>query len=274
MSDILHASPLGKSSQYETEYNPELLFPIPRREKQLKLGLNPEKLPFVGCDVWYAYELSWLNMAGKPLVYVGRFQLPCDSPNLIESKSFKLYLNAFNQSRYDSPAEVQEVMEKDLSQCAGSPVKVTLMTLTELENLGFSPAAGSNVDDMDVVIETYNYEPELLEKGEGAVSETINSHLLKSNCPVTGQPDWGSVIVEYKGEAIDHASFLKYICSFRNHQEFHEQCVERVFIDIHRRFQMEELTVYARYVRRGGLDINPWRSTHKSDADVIRLIRQ
>ena len=274
MSDILHDSPLGKTSLYETEYNPELLFPIPRREKQLELGLDPANLPFVGCDVWYAYELSWLNPVGKPLVFAGRFQLPCDSPNLIESKSFKLYLNAFNQSRFDSSEAVQEVMEKDLSQCAGAPVKVTLMTLEELEGLGFSAAPGMNVDALDIAIETYNYEPGLLQKGDGVVRETLNSHLLKSNCPVTGQPDWGSVVVQYKGESIDHASFLKYICSFRNHQEFHEQCVERVFTDIRSRFEMEALTVYARYVRRGGLDINPWRSTHKAGSDEIRLIRQ
>ncbi|MGI9277419.1 MAG: NADPH-dependent 7-cyano-7-deazaguanine reductase QueF [Endozoicomonas sp.] len=274
MSGILNDSPLGKTSQYETEYNPELLFPIPRREKQLELGLDPASLPFVGCDVWYAYELSWLNPVGKPLVFAGRFELPCDSPNLIESKSFKLYLNSFNQSRFGSSAAVQKVMEKDLSQCAGAPVKVTLMTLEELEELGFSAAPGFNVDALDVAIETYNYQPALLQKGKGSVSETLNSHLLKSNCPVTGQPDWGSVVVEYRGESIDHTSFLKYICSFRNHQEFHEQCVERVFTDIQSRFEMEELTVFARYVRRGGLDINPWRSTHKPGAGEIRLIRQ
>ena len=263
MSELVHASPLGKTSEYQAQYNPELLFPIPRKEKQLELGLDPENLPFVGSDVWYAYELSWLNSRGKPLAMVGRFELPCNSPSLIESKSFKLYLNSFNQSSFDSVRSVQKIMEKDLSASAGAPVSVKLMTVAEMEAFGFHSAPGTGVDDLDVDIDCYDYSPNLLQKAEGHCDETIHSHLLKSNCPVTGQPDWGTVVVQYKGEAIEHESFLRFICSFRGHQEFHEQCVERVFTEITARFQMEELTVYARYVRRGGLDINPWRSTYQ-----------
>ncbi|WP_317145690.1 NADPH-dependent 7-cyano-7-deazaguanine reductase QueF [Endozoicomonas sp. 8E] len=274
MSELVNASPLGKNSEYQAEYNPEVLFPIPRREKQLELGLDPDNLPFVGSDVWFGYELSWLDAKGKPLAMIGRFELPCQSPCLIESKSFKLYLNSFNQTQFDSVAQVQAVMEKDLSRAAGAPVRVKLMTIAEMEAFGFKPAPGTGVDELDVVIDCYDYTPDLLQKAEGIREETIHSHLLKSNCPVTGQPDWGTVVVQYKGEAISHESFLKFICSFRGHQEFHEQCVERVFTEIQARFKMQSLTVYARYVRRGGLDINPWRSTDQAGQDDGRLIRQ
>ncbi|KEQ13538.1 NADPH-dependent 7-cyano-7-deazaguanine reductase [Endozoicomonas montiporae] len=274
MANSVEMSQLGKTSLYETEYNPSILFPIPRKEKQEQLGLDPQNLPYVGCDVWYAYEISWLNGRGKPVAMVARFELPCDSPCLIESKSFKLYLNSFNQSRFESVSAARETMVKDLSDAAGAPVKVELMTVAEMEVFGFSKAPGTCVDELDVAIDTYMYQPDFLTKGDGKVEEAIHSNLLKSNCPVTGQPDWGTIVVEYKGEAINHESFLRYICSFREHQEFHEQCAERVFTDIQQRFQMDELTVYAQYVRRGGLDINPWRSTHHKETNRLRLVRQ
>ena len=274
MANTVELSQLGKTSLYETQYNPTILFPIPRKEKQEELGLDPENLPYVGCDVWYAYELSWLNAKGKPLSMIGRFVLPCNSPCLIESKSFKLYLNSFNQTSFDSVASVRETLVKDLSDAAGAVVGVELMTVAEMEVVGLKRASGTCVDDLDINVDTYTYQPDLLEKGQGQVNEVIHSNLLKSNCPVTGQPDWGTIVVEYKGEAISHAAFLKYICSFREHQEFHEQCVERVFTDITQRFVMKELTVYAQYVRRGGLDINPWRSTHQSHGRRQRFVRQ
>ncbi len=274
MSELLHKSPLGKNSQYETAYNPELLFPIPRSGKREELGIDPADIPFYGRDLWYGYELSWLNKQGKPVVRVARFELPCDSPHLIESKSFKLYLNSFNQSEFSDENQVCEILERDLSSCAGGPVKVTLMGIKQLEEFGFQPAPGICLDDLEVTVASYSYDPSLLQKGQGRTEEIINSHLLKSNCPVTGQPDWGTLVVEYKGETIDHSAFLQYICSFRDHQEFHEQCVERVFTDLKSRFDFEELTVYAQYLRRGGLDINPWRSTHNKLPEAIRLIRQ
>ncbi len=274
MSELVNASPLGKVSEYQSEYNPKLLFSIPRKEKQQELGLDPENLPFVGSDVWFAYELSWLNTKGKPLAMVGRFELPCNSANLIESKSFKLYLNSFNQSQFDSVEVVEALMIKDLSAAAEAVVGVRLMTIAEMEDFGFHHVEGVEVDQFDISIDCYDYSPDLLKKVEGQKEEVLISHLLKSNCPVTGQPDWGTVVVEYKGQAIDHESFLRFICSFRGHQEFHEQCVERVFTEIQARFQMEELTVYAHYVRRGGLDINPWRSTNQPEQKNIRLIRQ
>lgn len=274
MSNTVEQSQLGKASLYETQYNPSILFPIPRKGKQEELGLDPENLPYVGCDIWYAYEISWLNALGKPLAMIGRFELPCDSPNLIESKSFKLYLNSFNLTRFDDVTSARAAMEKDLSEGAGAPVKVELMTVAQMEAFGISKVPGVCVDDIAIAIDTYSYQPDFLEKGEGTKAEILHSNLLKSNCPVTGQPDWGTIVVEYRGEAINHASFLRYICSFRGHQEFHEQCAERIFTDIQRRFRMEELTVYAQYVRRGGLDINPWRSTHRAETNKLRLVRQ
>ncbi len=274
MNNVLDDSPLGKSSQYESRYNPKLLFPISRSEKREELGMDPDHLPFFGRDLWYGYELSWLNTSGKPVVRVARFELSCDSDFLIESKSFKLYLNSFNQTQFESDSVVRDVLEKDLGEIAQSQVSVELMSVEQSEVLGFESAPGTNVDELDVTVAAYNYDSSLLRKAEGRVSETINTHLLKSNCPVTGQPDWGTLVVSYSGEAVEHESFLRYICSFRNHQEFHEQCVERVFTDLQSHFELDELTVYAQYLRRGGLDINPWRSTTQIQPQAIRLIRQ
>ena len=274
MTDVVQASPLGKTSEYICEYTPELLFPIPRQGKRDELGIAYGQLPFAGRDLWYGYELSWLGPKGKPEVRVAQFELPCESECLIESKSFKLYLNSFNQSRFDNDSVVQALMTKDLSTAAQAPVTVTLFTLDEFEAKSLQKAPGINIDGLDVEIDNYGYAPEVLAPAGGKTSETINSHLLKSNCLVTGQPDWGSLVVSYTGDAIDHASLLKYICSFRQHQEFHEQCVERVFADLQQRFEIEELTVYAQYVRRGGLDINPWRSTTSELPEALRFVRQ
>ena len=275
MSDVLHASPLGKSSAYKSEYDPSLLFPIQRQEKRAELGIKESGLPFHGRDLWYGYELSWLNAAGKPMVRVAQFELPCHSPCLIESKSFKLYLNSFNQSRFDSAAEVERLLIQDLSAVAGAPVAVRLFTIDEFEALSFARTPGNNIDELEITVDCYQYAPSLLGAGTGkVVTETVNTHLLKSNCPVTGQPDWGTLVVSYRGEAIDHGALLKYVCSFRDHQEFHEQCVERVFVDLQKHYQLEELTVYAQYLRRGGLDINPWRSSKDIKPDALRFIRQ
>lgn len=283
MSDVLHASPLGKNSDYKSAYDPSLLFPIERRDKRKELGIDPDNLPFYGRDLWYGYELSWLNLSGKPVVRVARFELPCSSPCLIESKSFKLYLNSFNQSRFASAEQVADCIARDLSAAAKAPVAVRLYTIDEFEARAFEPAPGINIDEADVIVDCYRYDPTLLARtstgnksaaDDGLVSETLNTHLLKSNCPVTGQPDWGTLVVSYCGEQIDHASLLKYVCSFRDHQEFHEQCVERAFVDLQKHYRFKELTVYAQYLRRGGLDINPWRSTSDSKPGALRLIRQ
>ena len=269
-------SPLGKSSEYISTYTPSLLFPIPRTAKWAELGLTAETLPYRGVDFWNCYELSWLLPSGKPVVAIGEFCIPADSPNIIESKSFKLYLNSLNQTPFASQVEVVSTLEKDLSAAAGKPVGVRIRSLKDIEAEGIVPVPGACVDDLDVTVNSYDRpQPELLRCDESrVVEEALHSHLLKSNCPVTSQPDWGSVAVEYRGAALDHASFLAYIVSFRQHSDFHEQCVERIFMDLQRLLKPEKLTVYARYVRRGGLDINPYRSTEKLTLENGRLARQ
>lgn len=269
-------SPLGKSSEYVAQYAPELLFPIPRATKWAELGLTAGKLPYQGVDYWNCYELSWLTLSGKPVVAIGEFAIPADSPNIIESKSFKLYLNSLNQSAYASQAEVEQVMARDLSACAGATVAVRVRSLDTVASEGVAVLAGRCVDELEISVSDYAHpRPELLRCEAGkVVEETLYSHLLKSNCPVTGQPDWGTLVVEYRGPQLDAASLLAYVVSFRQHQDFHEQCVERVFLDLQRLLQPQSLTVYARYVRRGGLDINPYRSTAPISPDNRRLVRQ
>ncbi len=269
-------SPLGKSSDYVATYSPHLLFPIPRAPKWAELGLTAETLPYQGVDLWSCYELSWLLPSGKPVVAIGEFEIPADSPNIIESKSFKLYLNSLNQSVFESREALLELMSADLSAAAGKPVRVRLRTLDEVAAEGVATLPGRCIDELDVAIEHYDQpRPELLAcDAERVVEESLHSHLLKSNCPVTGQPDWGSVVVEYRGAALQLESLLAYLVSFRQHADFHEQCVERIFLDLQRLLQPEKLTVYARYVRRGGLDINPYRSTETLEVDNRRLVRQ
>lgn len=270
------ATPLGKATDYVSVYTPSLLSPIPRSESRQLLGITDESLPFKGMDVWTAYELSWLNAKGKPQVAVGRFSFPCTTASLVESKSFKLYLNSFNQTRFDSTKQVIETLESDLSLAAGGPVMVALMTLPAAVHNGLGHFAGENMDGLDVDVEDYQLNPGLLKVDAqvAVVRETLCSDLLKSNCPVTGQPDWGSVMVSYRGRPIDREGLLKYVISFREHGDFHENCVERMFVDIMEHCTPETLTVAARYTRRGGLDINPYRTNCGDEPPEVRLARQ
>ncbi|EIU7179434.1 NADPH-dependent 7-cyano-7-deazaguanine reductase QueF [Pseudomonas aeruginosa] len=269
-------SPLGKTSEYVSSYTPSLLFPISRTAKWAELGLSAETLPYRGVDIWNCYELSWLTPAGKPVVAIGEFSIPADSPNIIESKSFKLYLNSLNQSAFDSREALRAVLQKDLSAAAGAPVGVRLRSLDEVAEEGIGRLPGRCIDELDIAVDGYEQpHPELLRCDAGRiVEEQLYSHLLKSNCPVTGQPDWGTLVVDYRGPALDPASLLAYLVSFRQHQDFHEQCVERIFLDLQRLLQPQALSVYARYVRRGGLDINPYRSLAEVAPDNRRLVRQ
>jgi len=256
-------SPLGKSSAYQSEYAPELLFPIPRQQKRDELGLSGTgTLPFFGVDIWNAYELSWLNMRGKPQVAIATVTAPSDSPNIIESKSFKLYLNSFNQTRLAGTDALLALLRDDLSNGFGAPVHVTLTSPEDFGKIRMGELDGTLLDRLDVEIDSYSPAPQLLKANhdEAPVEETLVSHLLKSNCLVTGQPDWGTVQIRYVGPQIDQESLLKYLIGFREHNEFHEQCVERIFMDVLRQCQPSKLAVYARYTRRGGLDINPWRA--------------
>ncbi len=262
-------SPLGKTASYIDQYDPALLFPLPRAAKRQELGLGAQ-LPFFGADVWTAFELSWLNPRGKPQLALAHITVPCETPNIVESKSFKLYLNSFNNTRFADAAEVLARLRVDLSEAvwrgaAGpSTVGVRLLGPELFDQEPVRELDGLSLDRLDIACDRYSPAPDLLRTtpGEPPVTETLVSNLLKSNCLVTGQPDWGSVHIRYSGPQIDQAGLLQYLVSFRNHNEFHEQCVERIFMDIWRRCKPTRLTVYARYTRRGGLDINPLRTSH------------
>lgn len=275
MSRLLDSTPLGKTSEYISVYSPELLSPIPRAPARNDMGLTSAELPFDGADLWTAYEISWLNRAGKPLVALGYFAVPCESPCLIESKSLKLYLNSFNQSHFDDVDAVQKLIQADLSKAADAPVKVEL-ELLHLARQNIGNWTGEYIDHLDLEIDEYQHNPDLLRCASGGteVEESLYSHLLKSNCPVTGQPDWASLLVKYQGKAIDREALLRYIISFREHEGFHESCVEQIFMDIMERCGPRKLTVAARYTRRGGLDINPFRSNCADVPEDVRLLRQ
>lgn len=267
---------LGKVTEYATEYQPELLQGVPRSLNRNDLNLGTE-LPFKGVDLWTGYEVSWLNAKGKPIVAIAEFYVPITSPNLIESKSFKLYLNSFNQTKFADWSLVHTSMVTDLSNCAGQPVSVRLHDISEVSHFQVKALPGENIDGLDIEIENYQFDTSLLRtsKTDVPVHETLNSHLLKSNCLITNQPDWASVIIEYKGTQIDREALLKYLISFRMHNEFHEQCVERIYTDLMEHCKPDELSVYARYTRRGGLDINPFRSNiHDTIPFNIRINRQ
>lgn len=271
-------SPLGKTSSYNGIYTPSLLYPIPRQPIWQGLGVDPEKLPFHGVDVWNSYEVSWLSPSGKPEVAAVEFIFPVTAQSrIVESKSFKLYLNSFNQTVFRDRADVLRTLESDLSVTAQGPVLVRLVDMTRLQREALAQLPGECLDTLDIAIDRYDYAPELLALVSGGpwTKESVHSNLLKSNCPVTGQPDWASVLISYAGPAIDHASLLRYLVAFRQHADFHEQCVERIFLDLQRLLGTDaELTVYARYLRRGGLDINPWRSTQSEMPTNMRLARQ
>ena len=256
---LLSDSPLGKNSNYIDQYSPSLLYPLPRINKRQEINV-PDPLPFYGADHWNAYEISWLNAKGKPIVAMATLSVPCQSPCLIESKSMKLYFNSFNQTHFTDLADVTRRITQDLSHATGAKVDVNLIDINHCHPLTLSTPNGQCIDHLDVTIDTYQPAPELLRTDDKLTNEALYSNLLKSNCLVTGQPDWGSVEVHYSGRKIQPESLLRYLVSFRNHNEFHEQCVERIFMDISNTCQPQKLTVIARYTRRGGLDINPWRT--------------
>ncbi len=310
---ISSQAPLGRVSDYPTEYDPGLLFPIARAEARASLAFTPDRaaaqiqsgdrdhataaLPFSGVDLWNAYELSWLGPTGKPEVRAAQFRVPCESPAIIESKSLKLYLNSLNQHRFDSPAAARATIQTDLSKAAGAPVDVRLFTLAELGALGFPAQSDSrgpqdgvdragemqarSLDELAPVISDYTRNADLLRfanaaarAGGDASQASVYTDLFKSNCPVTGQPDWASVFIKYAGPAIDETGLLAYLISYRNEQDFHEHCVEQIFVDIKERCRPEKLTVYACFLRRGGIDINPFRSNFETAPEFLRGARQ
>ena len=278
-SGLLDGLTLGKATEYSNQYDASLLQGVPRSLNRDDLALDAEKLPFYGEDVWYGYEVSWLNNKGKPVVAVAEFTFPCDSENLIESKSFKLYLNSFNQTKFADKQTVIELLTRDLSQVAKADVKINLSPVDDCPALAINHQHATCIDELDVEITDYDYSPSLLANDTDSsevskTTETLVSHLLKSNCLITNQPDWASVYISYTGKPIAHEALLKYLISFREHNEFHEQCVERIFCDIKKHCDVEVLSVFARYTRRGGLDINPYRSSKPGPAPKTRTIRQ
>ena len=264
---------LGRSADYPRHYDPGLLYPIARSLGRNALPLG-DALPFIGLDRWHAYELSWLDPRGKPLVATATLTVPADSPNLIESKSLKLYLNSFNASRFDDAAAVRNRIAADLAQAAGAPVAVAFGVPTISDET--APDRALLIDTLELAIDDYGPpNPAHLHCDDDAVEETLRSQLLKSNCPVTGQPDWADVHIAYHGPRVDRAGLLRYLVSFRDHAEFHEQCVERIFVDLLARCRPRWLSVEARYTRRGGLDINPWRASPGMAAPMpLRAPRQ
>ncbi|MEC7840161.1 MAG: NADPH-dependent 7-cyano-7-deazaguanine reductase QueF [Chlamydiota bacterium] len=267
-------SELGKKSAYITTYSPSLLYPIARKANRNTIGV-PESLPFHGVDLWTAFELSWLNTKGKPVIAIADFAIPCTSEYIIESKSFKLYLNSFNQSKFSSIEEVQHIITKDVSAAVNEKADVKLYSVEEFSRHQIGSFEGTCIDNLDISTDTYTIAPSFLSsKNESIVEEKLCTHLLKSNCLVTHQPDWGSLYIHYKGKKINQEGLLKYIISFRSINEFGEQCIERIYMDLMRHCQPEKLTVYGRYTRRGGLDINPFRSNWEEPPQNTRLPRQ
>lgn len=271
----LSNSILGKNSAYKDKYDKTLLFKIPRSNNRNELRIDNNKLPFYGIDIWNAYELSWLNKKGKPCVAIGVFYVPVDSDNIVESKSFKLYLNSFNNYVVDSIKELEKIILEDLSDAVNAKVSGKLLPIdTRIE---FGKPNSINIDYLDIECEKYGPpDNNLIEYEDILVEEEINSNLLKSNCLVTGQPDWGTIIINYKGKKLKHESILKYLVSFRNYNEFAEQCAERIFMDIKKSINPEFLSIYIVYTRRGGIDICPYRSTDSNYTlpNNARLIRQ
>lgn len=263
--------PLGQATEYPEEYAPEVLFPVARSEARAALGLGAP-LPFSGADVWNAWELSWLDPSGKPVVATATLTVPADSPNLVESKSLKLYLGSLAMSRYASAAAVAALIREDLANATGSDVDVNIHVGTEVLPVDALP--GRCVDELGFANVRDDVDASLLSAGGEQAAECLHTHLLRSLCPVTGQPDLGSVLLRYEGPRIDPVSFLEYVVSFRRHNDFHEACVERMFVDVKRECRPDKLTVYARYTRRGGIDINPFRSDFETAIPNTRLWRQ
>ena len=270
-------SELGKKTDYDQTYNPERLYPIPRAGKRLEIGIDPNALPFYGFDCWNHYEVSWLNSKGKPMVAIAEIYYDCASPYIVESKSLKLYFNSFNNAKFDSIATVENTVKKDLEKIIDAEVIVSIHPLKQSQMITMQQTfSGKCIDDLDIECSQYMVNPNLLSTSKEEITEVLYSDLLKSNCLVTNQPDWGSVQISYSGPKINREGLLQYLVSFRNHNEFHEQCIERIFVDIMHICKPSELTVYGRYTRRGGLDINPYRSTKKTAGKNLnqRLIRQ
>lgn len=254
-----------------------LLKSIPRKKHRIKIKINHINLPFIGKDIWTLYEISWLNLHGVPQVAIAKIEFNSTTENIVESKSLKIYINSFNQIKFKNSTNLIKTFISDLNKCVLGEVSVKFFDLHEIEKIGISKFSGTCIDNKNISITSYNYNKLLLKnssKKKELVIESLYSNLFKSNCPITNQPDWASINIIYNGQKISHTALLKYLVSFRNHNEFHEECIERIFNDIQEICKPRKLSVYARYTRRGGIDINPWRSNIFFEPDFIRLSRQ
>jgi 7-cyano-7-deazaguanine reductase len=270
----LDRSPLGKATDYPDRYDPALLFPIARSAQREAIGISGA-LPFRGVDLWTAYEISWLDPQGKPQLAVGEFRVPADSPAIVESKSLKLYLGSFAQEALPGIEALGRRIAADLARVCGADVQVALTQAALFRGLAIEELPGESLDALDVAVDAYELAPEVLGAAEVGAEETLRSALFRTNCPVTGQPDYADVMVRYRGPRIDRTALLRYFVSYRKHAAFHETCVERIFVDLLERCRPQALTVYARFLRRGGIDINPFRSNVESaPSSAARTPRQ
>jgi 7-cyano-7-deazaguanine reductase len=270
---MLEESPLGKSTPYETKYNPQLLFSLPREEVRQKAEIFPP-LYFDGVDIWNSYELTWLNQKGKPEIAIAEIAIPALSPHVMESKSLKLYLASFSQTRFEKQDAVKQAIEKDISSLLGTSVSVRLVLPEEFSSIKYGQFEAICLDDQDVEIYSYSTNTTFLRTEEGRCQEVLLTNLFKSKCPVTGQPDYATVLIRYEGQKINHAGLLEYLISFRDYPCFHEACIEKIFTDLYSICRPEKLTVYGRFLRRGGIDINPFRSNYEKEPLNLHLPRQ
>lgn len=273
MADWKDITPLGKNTEYKTDYDPALLFPIPRINTRESLGYDTG-VPFTGYDQWTAYEISWLNANGKPCVAILKMEVPAESPFIVESKSLKLYFNSLNHTRFENAQKFLQTIQFDIENAVRASVRFSLLEPAQWPQLQLGMLPGESIDNEAVSPSDYTVNETLLSAGTEQVEESLYSHLLRSNCPVTNQPDWASVWIHYTGAKISRAGLLEYLISFRSHNEFHEQCVERIFRDIMQQCAPEKLTVYARFTRRGGIDINPFRTNENYKVEEWRQVRQ
>ena len=273
----MNKNPLGQNVDYGQKYSPDILFPIARSENRSRSGIDENTLPFSGYDLWNAYEFSWLNNKGKPQCAVLQIEVPAHSKNMVESKSLKLYLNSFNFKSFKSDQALQECLSRDISSCVGENISLELYPLDNLHNPGIESLDAHCLDEIDCEISDFELNASYLKLSEQCkhrVEEKLCSHLFRSLCPVTNQPDWASVFIHYQGHAFDQQGLLKYLLSFRNHGGFHEDCVEIIFCDIEKKLKPEKLTIAAYFTRRGGIDINPFRSNFEQRIPLVRLLRQ
>jgi 7-cyano-7-deazaguanine reductase len=273
--DTVLRNPADLKTEYTKTYTPSLLDSVRREKQRGSLGITEDALPFRGMDVWNAYEFSWLNNRGKPEIALAQIQVPVKSANIIESKALKMYLGSYSGTRFGHRSEVVSTLESDLTITARAPVSVTLMQADVVQAAGIGVLIGQSLDHLDIEMDEYYWNPDFLAlESDTNVRESLFTHLFKSLCPLTGQPDFASILVQYNGRMISKEGLLKYLISYREHGEFAEQVVERIFIDIMNRCAPDRLTVQARFTRRGGIDINPYRSLDSEMAADVRVWRQ